>query len=188
MGNELNRPRCPGEEAGAGVCPQLRDQVTSRSKQPIITTLSLTTVEFQVTTQTPSLNFLLGSSASLHCGFSLAPGLDLTSVEWRLQHKGSGQLVYSWTPEQGQAKREGATLEPEQQLMAGDASLTLPSLTLQDEGAYICQITTTLYRAQQIIQLHVQGEAGTGASWGEGKAWACWEYFPEWNPNTGAIS
>ncbi|XP_023498792.2 tapasin-related protein isoform X5 [Equus caballus] len=115
-----------------------------------------TAVEFQVTTQTPSLNFLLGSSASLHCGFSLAPGLDLTSVEWRLQHKGSGQLVYSWTPKQGQAKREGATLEPEQQLMAGDASLTLPSLTLQDEGAYICQITTTLYRAQQIIQLHVQ--------------------------------
>ncbi|XP_046522325.1 tapasin-related protein isoform X1 [Equus quagga] len=115
-----------------------------------------TAVEFQVTTQTPSLNFLLGSSASLHCGFSLAPGLDLTSVEWRLQHKGSGQLVYSWTPEQGQAKRKGATLEPEQQLMAGDASLTLPSLTLQDEGAYICQITTTLYRAQQIIQLHVQ--------------------------------
>ncbi|XP_014649430.1 PREDICTED: tapasin-related protein isoform X1 [Ceratotherium simum simum] len=115
-----------------------------------------TAVEFQVTTQTPSLNFLLGSSASLHCGFSRAPGLDLASVEWRLQHKGSGQLVYSWTEGQGQAKREGATLEPEQQLMAGDASLTLPSLTLQDEGAYICLITTALYQAQQIIQLHVQ--------------------------------
>ncbi|XP_057558166.1 tapasin-related protein isoform X4 [Hippopotamus amphibius kiboko] len=115
-----------------------------------------TEVEFQVTTQTPSLNLLLGSSASLHCGFSVAPGLDITAVEWRLQHKGSGHLVYRWTTGQGQAKREGATLEPEQLLMAGDASLALPSLTLKDEGAYVCQITTSLYRAQQIIQLDVQ--------------------------------
>lgn len=116
----------------------------------------LTTVEFQVTTHTPSLIFQRGSSASLHCGFSMTPGLDLARVEWRLQHKGSGQLVYSWTTGQGQAKREGATLEPEQLLLAGDASLTLPSLTLKDEGTYICQITTSLYQAQQIIQLHVQ--------------------------------
>ena len=116
-------------------------------------------MEFQVTTQTPSLNFLLGSTASLHCGYSVAPGLDVTSVEWRLQHKGSGRLVYHWTMGQGQVKREGATLEPEQLLTAGDASLTLPSLTLQDEGVYICQITTSLFRAQQVIQLYIQGEA-----------------------------
>ncbi|XP_008587923.1 PREDICTED: tapasin-related protein [Galeopterus variegatus] len=115
-----------------------------------------TAVEFQVTTQTQSLNFLLGSSASLHCGFSMAPGLDLISVEWRLQHKGSGQPVYSWNTGQGQAKRKGATLEPEQLHVAGDASLTLPSLTLQDEGAYICQVTTSLFQAQQIIQLNIQ--------------------------------
>uniref|UniRef100_A0A8C9KHW7 TAP binding protein like n=1 Tax=Panthera tigris altaica TaxID=74533 RepID=A0A8C9KHW7_PANTA len=50
-----------------------------------------TAVELQVTTQTPLLNFLLGSSASLHCGFSVALGLDLTGVEWRLQHKGHGR-------------------------------------------------------------------------------------------------
>lgn len=127
------------------------------------------TVEFQVTTQTPSLNLLLGSSASLHCGFSMAPGLGITSVEWRLQHKGSGHLVYRWTTGQGQAKREGATLEPQQLLMAGDASLTLPSLTLKDEGTYICEITTSLYRAQQIIQLNVQGEARTQLCREEGK-------------------
>ncbi|XP_063495882.1 tapasin-related protein isoform X1 [Symphalangus syndactylus] len=115
-----------------------------------------TAVEFQVMTQTQSLSFLLGSSASLDCGFSMAPGLDLISVEWRLQHKGRGQLVYSWTAGQGQAVRKGATLEPEQLGMARDASLTLPSLTIQDEGTYICQITTSLYRAQQIIQLNIQ--------------------------------
>ncbi|XP_005378843.1 PREDICTED: tapasin-related protein isoform X1 [Chinchilla lanigera] len=117
-----------------------------------------TTVEFQVTTLTQSLNFLLGSSASLDCGFSMAPGLDLTSVEWRLQHRGSGQLIHRWKTGQGQgqAKREGATLPPEQLLRAGDASLTLPSLSLKDEGTYICQITTSLYQAQQILQLNIQ--------------------------------
>ena len=112
-----------------------------------------------MTTQTPSLSLLLGSSASLHCGFSMAPGLVLTSVEWRRQHKGSGQMVYRWTKGQQHAKREGATLEPEQLLLAGDASLTLPSLTLKDEGTYICQITTSLYQAQQNIHFHIQGEA-----------------------------
>lgn len=156
-----------------------------KRKQSTLTPLSLTTVEFQVTTRTPSLNFLLGSSASLHCGFSMAPDLDLTSVVWRLQHKGTGQLVYSWSRGQGQVKRKGATLEPEQQLMAGDASLTLPTLTLKDEGAYICQITTSLYQAQQIIQLHVQGEAKTWLSGGEGEGYAYWEGFPERNPNKG---
>ena len=82
-------------------------------KLSTIIPLSLTTVELQVSSHTPSLNFLLGSSASLHCSFSMAPGLVLTRVEWRLQYKGNGQLVYSWTTGQGQAKREGATLEPE---------------------------------------------------------------------------
>lgn len=113
-------------------------------------------VEFQVTTDIQSQNHLLGSSASLNCGFSMAPGLDLLGVEWRLQNKGSGQLVYSWKTGQGQAMREGATLESEQLLTAGDASLTLPSLTLKDEGAYICQVTTSLYQAQQVIHLSIQ--------------------------------
>ncbi|XP_037701533.1 tapasin-related protein isoform X2 [Choloepus didactylus] len=121
-----------------------------------------TSVEFQVTTRTPSLNTPLGSSPSLHCGFSMAPGLAFISVEWRLQHKGSGQLVYSWTTGQEQAKREGAALEPEQLRVAGDASLTLPSLTPKDEGAYICLITTSLYQAQQIIQLDIRAPPKIG--------------------------
>ncbi|XP_004869446.1 tapasin-related protein isoform X1 [Heterocephalus glaber] len=115
-----------------------------------------TTVEFQVTAQTQSLNFLLGSTASLDCGFSMAPGLELVSVEWRRQHKGSGQLIHHWKTGQGQAKREGASLPPEQLLKAGDVALTLPGLGVKDEGTYICQITTSLYQAQQIIQLNIQ--------------------------------
>lgn len=113
-------------------------------------------VEFQVTTQTPILTSPLGSSASLHCSFSKAPGLTLTSVEWRLQHQGHGRLVYRWTPDQRRADRPGATLEPDPLLEAGDASLTLPSLVVEDEGTYVCQVTTSQYQAQQITQLHLQ--------------------------------
>lgn len=115
-----------------------------------------TTVEFQVATQTQSLTASLGSSVSLHCGFSMAPGLDLISVEWRQQHQGRGQQVYSWTSGKDQAKRQGATLDPDQLHMARNASLTLPGLTVKDEGTHICQITTSRYQAQQIIQLNIQ--------------------------------
>lgn len=114
-----------------------------------------TEVELQVTSETQTVTHLLGSSVSLHCSFSMAPGLDLTGVEWRLQHKGSGQLVYSWKTGQVQAMRKGASLEPEQLQAAGDASLTLPNLSLKDEGSYVCQITTSLYQAQQIILLNI---------------------------------
>lgn len=139
-----------------------------------------------MTTQTPSLNVLLGSSASLPCGFSMAPGLDLTRVEWRLHHKGNGELIYSWTRGRRQAKRKGAALQPEQLLVAGDASLALPSLTLKDEGTYICQITTSLYQAQQIIQVHVQGEAILGSPRESGRD-TLWERFPGQNPTQGQV-
>lgn len=126
-----------------------------------------------MTSETQTLNHLLGSSVSLHCSFSMAPDLDLTGVEWRLQHKGSGQLVYSWKTGQGQAKRKGATLEPEELLRAGNASLTLPNLTLKDEGTYICQISTSLYQAQQIMPLNILGKDRPWVFWdkGEGDAY-----------------
>lgn len=133
----------------------------------------LSTVELQVTSETQTVTHLLGSSVSLHCSFSMAPGLDLTGVEWRLQHKGSGHLVYSWKTGQVQAMRKGASLEPEQLQAAGDASLTLPNLSLKDEGSYVCQITTSLYQAQQIILLNILGETGPCLFWGEGRGGAC---------------
>ncbi|XP_055962830.1 tapasin-related protein isoform X1 [Sorex fumeus] len=115
-----------------------------------------TAVQFQITTQTPTLTSPLGSSVSLHCGFSKAPDQALLSVEWRLQHQGHGRLVYRWIRGQRRVERPGATLEPEPLLEAGDASLSLPDLVVGDEGTYICQVTTSQYQAQQIAQLHIR--------------------------------
>lgn len=163
--NELSQYHCPGKGAGEAAWPQLRGQVALKKKQSVSHPCFLSTVEFQVTSETQTLSHLLGSSVSLHCSFSMAPGLILTAVEWRLQHKGSGQLIYSWKTGQGQAKRKGATLEPEQLLRAGNASLTLPNLALKDEGNYICQISTPLYQAQQVMLLSILGKVRPWLFW-----------------------
>ena len=113
-----------------------------------------------MTTQTPSLNFLLGSTASLHCGYSVAPGLDVTSVEWRLQHKGSGQLVYHWTMGQGQAKREGATLEPGQLLTASQSWPLLPA-PLEPGGRGVREEGRAAWRAHPFLPF----QAGRLGQW-----------------------
>ncbi|KAM9102124.1 tapasin-related protein isoform 1-T3 [Sarcophilus harrisii] len=135
-------------EGGAPLHPQLNLPLTPRGTV-------LASVEFQVMTQKPSVPASLGASASLPCGFSGAPGSGPIHIEWRRQHRGQGQRVYVWAGGQGQALREGARLEARELLEAGDASLTLPDLTLRDEGVYICQISTAQYQAQQIIQLSI---------------------------------
>ncbi|KAM4819775.1 tapasin-related protein isoform 1-T3 [Thomomys bottae] len=144
--------------AGAGPSVSLLMKALEGAENPGSPGKIRTAVEFQVTTETPSVTLLLGATGSLHCSFSMAPGLELAGVQWRLQHKGHGKLVSSWTAtaEPGQATREEATLDPERLLTAGDATLSLPGLTLEDEGTYICQVTTTQYQLQQVIQLSVQ--------------------------------
>ncbi|XP_016045765.1 tapasin-related protein isoform X3 [Erinaceus europaeus] len=141
------------DEGGLEGFTDFQGQVSAEDEPPVTFEAS---VEFQVTTQTPSLTSLLKSAVTLHCSFSTASSEALTRVEWRLQHQGSGRLVSSWTVGQGQAGQKGASLEPQQLQTAGNASLTLASLTVKDEGAYICQITTSRYQAQQIVQLSVQ--------------------------------
>ncbi|XP_027691736.1 tapasin-related protein [Vombatus ursinus] len=137
-----------GTEKGAPLHPKLNLPLTPRGTV-------LASVELQVMTQKPAVQSSLGVSASLQCGFSMAPGSGPFHLEWRRQHQGQGQRVYYWAEGQGQALREGARLESRELLEAGNASLTLPGLILRDEGTYVCQISTPQHQAQQIIHLSI---------------------------------
>ncbi|XP_036595400.1 tapasin-related protein isoform X2 [Trichosurus vulpecula] len=137
-----------GTEKGAPLHPKLNLPLTPQGTV-------LASVVFQVMTQAPSVQSSLGASPSLLCSFSMAPDSGPFQLEWRRQHQGQGQRVYAWTEGQGQALREGARLESRELLEAGNASLTLPGLTLRDEGTYICQISTPQHQAQQIIHLSI---------------------------------
>ncbi|XP_074055433.1 tapasin-related protein isoform X2 [Macrotis lagotis] len=133
---------------GAPLHPQLHLPLSPRGTV-------LASVEFQVMTQKPSVQASIGASVFLHCIFSLSPGSGPFHIEWRRQYQGQGQRVYTWATGHGQALREGAWLESRALLESGNASLTLPGLTLRDEGTYICQISTPRHQVQQIIHLSI---------------------------------
>ncbi|XP_056659981.1 tapasin-related protein isoform X2 [Monodelphis domestica] len=144
----MRAPR--GAAEGAPLHPRLKLPLSPRGTV-------LASVEFLVMTPAPSVQASLRSSVALPCLFSLAPGSGPALVEWRRQHRGQGQRVLEWAPGQGQGRavREGARLEAGDAAEAGDASLTLPGLTVGDEGAYICQISSPTHQAQQILLLSV---------------------------------
>ncbi|XP_056143062.1 tapasin-related protein [Lampris incognitus] len=102
----------------------------------------------------------------LNCGFrqqemSIAQEV---GVEWRLQHRGSGQRVFGMkaglagerdTSEVLHAERGGSSMDAALLVGEGNASLTLTKLKVSDEGTYICTVSLGRMRAQQIIQLDV---------------------------------
>lgn len=84
-------------------------------------------------------------------------------IEWRVQHRGKGRKVLEMkTPleeTEGQtemhAERSGSSVNAEEVVSEGNASLTLSRLKVSDEGTYICTITIGQFHAQQVIQLNV---------------------------------
>ncbi|XP_067406890.1 tapasin-related protein, partial [Emydura macquarii macquarii] len=116
----------------------------------------LTTVEFQLSSHTPTLRARLGSSVTLDCSFALAPSSPLVSLEWRLQHRGSGRRVFHYQAG-GTAQAEPPTghVDVVQLQETGDASLSLHEVGVGDEGTYICLAATPQHQAQHIIQLQL---------------------------------
>ncbi|NXG74829.1 TPSNR protein, partial [Baryphthengus martii] len=148
----LRRP-CRGsqheEEHDATLHPKLRIPM---SKEGTL----LTTVEFQSSSRNTSVHTHLGSSVTLDCRFALAPSSSLSSLEWRRQHRGSGHSIFQY-----QVGSRGPVAQPKvhvnvaELLENGDASLSLQRVSVEDEGTYICLVSTLLHQAQHIIQLHV---------------------------------
>ncbi|XP_075620355.1 tapasin-related protein isoform X1 [Balearica regulorum gibbericeps] len=113
-------------------------------------------IEFQSSSHNTSLHTHLGGSVTLDCHFALAPSSSLSSLEWRRQHQGSGRSLFRY-----QVGSTGPTVQPKvhvdvaELLGSGDASLSLQGVSVEDEGMYICLVSTPLHQAQHIIQLHV---------------------------------
>ncbi|NXJ09917.1 TPSNR protein, partial [Odontophorus gujanensis] len=148
----LRGPSCGSQkEEGHGVTLHPKLKIPMSKERTL-----LTTVELQSSSNNTSLRTRLGSSITLNCHFALAPGFLLSYLEWRRQHRGSGRSLFRY--DVGSA---GPTVQPkvhvdvEQLLENGDASLTLQEATVDDEGTYICLVSTAQHQVQHNIQLLV---------------------------------
>ncbi|XP_030393556.1 tapasin-related protein isoform X4 [Gopherus evgoodei] len=123
---------------------------------PVYFSFSLFLVEFQLSSRTPTLRTRFGTSVTLDCSFALASSSPLASLEWRLQHRGSGRRVFHYqTGDMAQAEQSTAHVDVVQLLETGDASLSLHGVGVGDEGTYICLVSTHQHQAQNIIQLQL---------------------------------
>lgn len=147
----LRGPSCSSQKEGHDVTlhPKLRIPM---SKEGTL----LTTVEFQSSSNNTSLRTRLGSSITLDCHFALAPSFLLSSLEWRRQHRGSGRSLFRYhVGNAGLTAQPKVHVDVEQLLGNGDASLTLQEATVNDEGTYICLVSTAQHQVQHNIQLLV---------------------------------
>lgn len=116
-------------------------------------------VEFQSSSRNTSLHTHPGRSVTLDCRFALAPSNSLSSLEWRRQHQGSGRHLFQYrVGSTGPAVQPKVHVDMGALLGNGDASLRLEGVSVEDEGTYICLVSTPLHQAQHIIKLHVAGE------------------------------
>ncbi|KFO80482.1 Tapasin-related protein, partial [Cuculus canorus] len=145
----LRGPLCSSQEDDATLHPKLRIPMSEEG------TL-LTTVEMQLSSHNTFLRTHLGSTVTLDCHFELAPSSSLSSLEWRRQHQGSSHRLFQY-----QEGNTGPEVQPKvhvdvaELLGSGDASFSLQGVSVEDEGTYICGVSTLLHQAQLIIQLHV---------------------------------
>uniref|UniRef100_A0AAY5KVE7 Ig-like domain-containing protein n=1 Tax=Esox lucius TaxID=8010 RepID=A0AAY5KVE7_ESOLU len=125
----------------------------------------LTEVVFVVFSGSQSQSAPLGGVALLDCGFrqqARTPRQEV-GLEWRLQHRGHGRKVLEMRAGQKEletgpevhVERDGSSVDASQLLGQGNASLTLASLKVSDQGTYICTVSAGLFQAQQVVQLHV---------------------------------
>ncbi|XP_067094871.1 tapasin-related protein isoform X2 [Osmerus mordax] len=125
----------------------------------------LTQVVYLVFSRLQSVSAPLGGVVLLDCGFrqqAPPPGPDL-GLEWRLQHQGTGRRILELKVGQTGSEvepvvyveRQGSVVDAALLVGEGNASVSLSTLKVSDEGTYICTVSTGLFQAQQVIQLHV---------------------------------
>ncbi|XP_058713404.1 tapasin isoform X2 [Poecile atricapillus] len=124
-------------------------------------------VSLFISTLTPNIRGLLGTPQSLHCAF--APSEGPFGLQWLHQSRGHtrhlltfdsatsrvtgaapGVLLFlgdrDHPPDLGDTQPPGGTLE---------VSLQLPSLSVPDDGSFVCSVTTPLGQVQQVLRMNV---------------------------------
>uniref|UniRef100_A0A3Q4M1F4 Tapasin-related protein-like n=1 Tax=Neolamprologus brichardi TaxID=32507 RepID=A0A3Q4M1F4_NEOBR len=131
----------------------------------------LTDLIFVVFTHIKSVSAPLRSDVLLNCGFKQqdTPLAQEVGIEWRLQHRGKGRKVLEMkraarTEETSNnyysvclvdGERAGSSINAAQVVGEGNASLTLTTLKVGDEGTYICTVSLGPFHSQQVIQLRI---------------------------------
>ncbi|KAM9114316.1 CD276 antigen-like [Pangshura tecta] len=108
-----------------------------------------------------------GEDVTLGCAFNHIPGLKLhrLNITWRMQRaEGAALLVHSYYGELdlwwGQDKVYwGRTQLYQEGIHKGNASLRLRAVRFQDEGSYLCYVTSELGTSTQMISLAVLRES-----------------------------
>ncbi|TFJ97444.1 complement C1s subcomponent [Platysternon megacephalum] len=115
----------------------------------------------------PSITAQYGADITLDCTFHHIPGVKLhrLNITWKMQRaEGAALLVHSYYGQrdlwQGQDKvyRGRTQLDPEG-IHKGNASLRLRAVRFQDEGSYLCYVTSELGASSQQISLAVLRES-----------------------------
>ncbi|KAL4616767.1 tapasin-related protein [Arapaima gigas] len=123
----------------------------------------LVEVAFLVFSRTQSVMAPIGGEAFLDCGFKLQdpPPVREMKLEWRLQYRGNGRTVLEMTTSAAEeeptvvVQRQGSAVDSGLAVQERNVSLSLRALRVTDEGSYICTVSSALFQAQQVVQLHV---------------------------------
>ncbi|KAH1180065.1 hypothetical protein KIL84_006115, partial [Mauremys mutica] len=162
---EWQRSGVEGQRFSAAGCKKVRGRV-GMSPGWWLHLMALWTL-YGVAGAQASITAQYGEDVTLGCTFHHIPGVKLhrLNITWKMQRaEGAALLVHSYYGQrdlwQGQDKvyRDRTQLDPEG-IHTGNASLRLRAVCFQDEGSYLCYVTSELGTSTQKISLAVLRES-----------------------------
>uniref|UniRef100_UPI0037E94922 tapasin-related protein-like n=1 Tax=Semicossyphus pulcher TaxID=241346 RepID=UPI0037E94922 len=112
-----------------------------------------TTVTMVAKTKSPSVKAGLGSTQNLPCQFAVDHKAPNVTVEWYRQHRKERVKLFSHNSRTGQTQGSGVGMRS---LEGGDASLSIPSTKMSNEGTYACSVAVNPLFIKMDIFLHIE--------------------------------
>ncbi|KAM9488021.1 tapasin-related protein [Clarias gariepinus] len=121
----------------------------------------ITEAVFVVFSRSPSIAVPIGEDIVLDCGYRQrdTPTERNVGLEWRWQYRGQGRTILDMKETEAgtlvEVDRDGASANSTLLVLNGNASLTMKTVKVSDEGTYICTINSEPFQTQQIVQLNI---------------------------------